>query len=93
MRQKQKRLVHADSFLHAQIQGCRNGRLENGVFVPCQILVVLTKVGEDSDSAFDPQNQGFAPQTPEIDDNDKNGGCHPRKMTVCQKHRFDSPNK
>ena len=35
----------------------------------------------------------FAPQTPEIDENDENGGCHPDKMTVCQKHRFDNQSK
>ena len=35
--------------------------------------------------------KGFAPRTPEIDENDSNGGCHSGKITVCQKHRFDNP--
>ena len=34
------------------------------------------------------KTRGFAPQTPEIDENDKNGGCHLGKMTVYQKHRL-----
>ena len=63
--------------------------LENGRFVPCRKQVVFTKIGENSDSAFCPQKQGiFAPKP---DENDENGGCHPSKMTVCQKHRFDNP--
>ena len=37
------------------------------------------------------KTRDFAPRTPEIDENDENGGCHPSKMTVCQKHRFDNP--
>ena len=37
------------------------------------------------------ETRDFAPRTPEIDENDENGGCHPSKMTVCQKHRFDNP--
>ena len=33
--------------------------LENGRFVPCRKQVVLTKIGEHSDSAFYPQKQGI----------------------------------
>ena len=41
--------------------------------------------------AFYPPKRDFAPQTPEVDEN---GGCHPGRMTVCQKHHFDiTPNK
>ena len=77
-------------FLDILDRGCRNGRFGNGVFVLCREKVVLTKIGENSDSAFYPQTtRDFAPQTPAIDENDKNGGCHPGKMTVCQKHRYD----
>ena len=65
--------------------------LENGRFVPCRKQPVLTKTGETSDIAFHPpKTRDFAPQTPEIDENDEHGGCHPDKMTVCQKHRFDN---
>ena len=32
---------------------------ENGVFVSCRNLVVLTKIGKNSDSAFYPQKQGM----------------------------------
>ena len=39
------------------------------------------------------KTRDFVPQAPEIDKNDENGGCHPGKMTVCQKHRFDNPDK
>ena len=60
-------------------------------FVPCRKQVVLTKIGENSDIAFYPQKQGNLPSTPEIDENDENGGCHPDKMTFCQKHCFDNP--
>ena len=66
--------------------------LENGRFAPCRKQVVLTKIGENSDVAlYPPKTRDFAPQAPEIDENDENGGCHPGKMTVCQKHCFDNP--
>ena len=39
------------------------------------------------------KTRDFAPPTPEIDENDENGGCYPDKMAVCQKHRFDNPSK
>ena len=65
--------------------------LENGVFVPYRKQVVLTKIGEYFGVAFYPQNKGFCSSHPGIDENDENGGCHPDKMTVCQKHRFDNP--
>ena len=29
------------------------------------------------------ENKGFAPQTPENEENDENGGCHARKDPVC----------
>ena len=68
--------------------------LENGVFVPYRKQVVLTKIGENSDIAFDPQKQGILLlEPPEINENDENGGCHPGKMTVCHKHCFDNPEK
>ena len=34
------------------------------------------------------KTRNLAPPTPEIDENDENGGCRPGKMTVCQKHLF-----
>ena len=46
--------------MDSSFQGCcRNGRLENGVFVPYRKQVVLTKIVENSDIAFYPQNQGI----------------------------------
>ena len=37
------------------------------------------------------QKKGFCSSNPEIDENDENGGCHPGKVTVYQKRRFDNP--
>ena len=61
------------------------------------VVLPLPKTGgfdekwRKSDIAFYHKNKDFSPQTPKIDENDENGGCHPDKMTVCQKHRFDNP--
>ena len=69
----------------AKIQVVETVVLENGVFVPCREQAVLTKIGENSELAFYP--------TPAIDEITKMKGCHPDKMTVCQKHRFDNLEK
>ena len=37
--------------------------------------------------------RGCAPQSPETDENDENGGCPSDKTTVCQKHRFRHPDR
>ena len=65
--------------------------LENSRFVPSQKQVVLTKIGENSVSAFSSQKQGICSSN--TGNRRKNGGCHPGKMTVCQKQRFDNPDK
>ena len=74
------------------LQGCRNGRFGKRSFCP------LPKTGGFDENwrkfwycILPTKTRDFAPQTPEIDENDENGGCHPSKMTVCQKHRFDNP--
>ena len=60
--------------------------LENGAFVPCRKQVLLTKMGKAMIlHSNHKKNKGFAPQTPETDEN---GGSHPGKTTICQKHRF-----
>ena len=64
--------------------------LENGVIVPYRKQVIWTNIGENSDVAFT-KARDFAPRPRKIDENDENGGCHPGKVTVCQKHRFDNP--
>ena len=38
--------------------------LENGVFVPHRKQVVLTKIGDNSDIAFDPLNKRFYSSDP-----------------------------
>ena len=65
--------------------------LENGRFVPAKNRWFWWKLAEILILHSTHKNKGFCPQTPEIDENDENGGCHPDKMTVCQKHRFDNP--
>ena len=37
------------------------------------------------------KTRGLAPETPETDEHDESGGCHPGKTTVCQKHRSRHP--
>ena len=74
-------LMHFLDILSDLCQGCRNGRLENCVFVPCRKQVVLMKIGGNSDIAFYPPKKQGALQ---LNENDENGGCHPGKMTVCQ---------
>ena len=37
------------------------------------------------------KTMGFAPHTPETDENDENGGCHSSKTTVRQKDGFHHP--
>ena len=73
-------------------QGCRNGRFGKRSFCP------LPKTGGFDENwrkfrycILPTKTRDFAPRTPEIDENDENGGCHPSKMTVCQKHRFRHP--
>ena len=47
------------------------------------------EIGDNFDIAFyPPKTRAFAPQTPEIDENEEN---HPGKMTVCQKHHSNNP--
>ena len=65
--------------------------LQNGFFVPYQKQVVLTKNGENDDLHSTHKNKGCAPQSPETDKNDENGGCPSDKTTVCKKHRFRHP--
>ena len=38
------------------------------------------------------KTRDFAPQTPELEENDGDGGRHPSKITVCRTHCFDNPN-
>ena len=71
-------------------QGCRNGRFVKRSFCPLPKTGGFDENRRNSDSAFYPQKQGFCSSGPEIDENDENGGCHPSKMTVCQKHRFNN---
>ena len=66
-------------------------RFLNGVFVPCQKQVVSNKIGEILIVHSTHKNKGLYSSNPEIDENDENGGCHPGKMSVCQKHCFDNP--
>ena len=61
------------------------------VWARCAFLRVVETVVLGN-HVFGPcRRRGPAPQTPEIDENDQNGGCHLGKITVCQKHRFDNP--
>ena len=64
--------------------------LENGVFVPYRKQVVLTKNGENDD-LHSTHKRGCAPQSPETDENDENGGCPSDKTRVCQKQGFRHP--
>ena len=65
--------------------------LENSVFVPYRKQVVLTKNGENDELHSTRQNKGCAPQSPEIDENDENGGCPSDKTRVFQKQGFRHP--
>ena len=65
--------------------------LENGVFVPYRKQVVLTKNGENDDLHSTHKNKGCAPQSPETDENDENGGCPSDKTGVYQKQGFRHP--
>ena len=66
-------------------QGCRNGRFGK--------TVVLLSPAENRRKfcycILPTETRDFAPQPPEIDENDEMAG-HPDKMTVCQKHRFSA---
>ena len=53
--------------------------------------VVLTNIGENSDSAFYPQQGILLLKSQKLKKNDGNGWCHPGKMTVCQKHCLTTP--
>ena len=56
--------------------------------------MLFMQAGENSDIAFfPPTNKGHGSSNPGNRRNDENGGCHPSKMTVCQKHRFDNPER
>ena len=50
--------------------------------------MVLTKLAKILVLHSAQRNKGFCSL-----ENDENGGCHPSKMTICQKHRFDNPDK
>ena len=39
------------------------------------------------------KTRGCAPQSPETDENDENGGCPSDKTRVCQKQGFRHPDK
>ena len=39
------------------------------------------------------KRRGCAPQSPETDENDENGGCPSDKTRVCQKQGFRHPEK
>ena len=67
-------------------RGCRNGRFRKRCFCPLPKTGSLTKIGEESDIAFYPQNKGFCSSNP---GNRRMAGV--AKMSVCQKHRFDNP--
>ena len=55
-------------------------------------VVVLTKNGENDDLHSTPtKTRGCAPQSPETDENDENGGCPSDKTRVYQKQGFRHP--
>ena len=62
--------------------GCRNGRFGKRCSYPPPKQVVLTKSAKilrlPSTHKNNTKTRDFAPQTPEIDENDENGGCHPK---------------
>ena len=65
--------------------------LENGVFVPYRKQVVLTKMAKMTIYILPTKTRGCAPQSPETDENDENGGCPSDKTRVCQKQGFRHP--
>ena len=66
--------------------------LENHCFRPYANYkqVGLPKSGENDDFTLYPQTQGVVLLRP-TDEDDVHGGCHLRKTTVCQSHRFRHP--
>ena len=58
------------------------GGFVNGAFTP------PAKGERMTNGHYVHKNNGFAPQTPE---NDENGGCHARKDPVCQRPCFCTP--
>ena len=69
--------------------------LENGRFVlsPAENRWFRRKLAKILIVHSAHKNKGFCSSDPEIDENDGNSGCHSSNMTVCQKHRFDNPDK
>ena len=55
--------------------------------------MVLTKNGENDDYIVPTKTRGCAPQSPETDEIDENGGCPSDKTRVCQEHRFRHPDR
>ena len=66
--------------------------LENHTFVPWQKLGCLTKTAKMTNLRSTHRNKGFAPQTPQNDENYANGGCQPSRSIVFQKNVFFFPN-
>ena len=64
--------------------------LENGVLSSAENRWFWRKLGY---CVLPTKTKEFAPQAPDIDENDENGRCHPDKVTFCQKHCFDNPEK
>ena len=60
---------------------------------PLPKTTALTKTTNMTNGHCVHENKGFAPQTPENDENDRNGGCHARKDPVCQKPGFRTPER
>ena len=66
--------------------------LGNGVFVPCQKQVVLTKNGENDDLHSTKKIRGCAPQTPETDEMTNMAGV-PQTNHHLLKTPFSPPKK
>ena len=74
------------------VQGCRNGRFGKQSFCPsAENRWFWRKLAKIPILHSVHKNKGFCSSDPGIDENDENGGCHPSKMTVCQKHCFRHP--
>ena len=65
--------------------------LENGVFVLLKTGGFSEKMAKMTTYILPTKTRGCAPQTPETDENDENGGCPSDKTIVCQKHRCRHP--
>ena len=64
------------------------GRPLSELWKRCFWKTVFTKMRTFTTLHSTHKNKDFAPQTPENDTNEGNGGCHARRNTVFQKHPF-----